>query len=226
VAVADSDPVLPLCSAAQFLEGGYADLAEGYATTPLADILVEATRLVEEECSRRLAPFTITETHMGLGINPDEYAENAGFPTDIQGTLGMSYASALGGITLVSHVWLDETPARYPDMWAYSDVSVQIIRSYGGSQVLSPGQILSGPDNTGHIRFTLGTFVPLGSGIVVTYSGGYVNAVPASLVRATKYMAAALILRELDPDGERSGGGHDPDVLQTDAMLIMDAWQR
>ena len=220
-----ADSVVPLCSEAQFIEGGYADLAQGYTTTPLNDILIEATRLVEEEAGRRLAPFTVTETVRATGIDPDEYAESAGMPMDIQGTLGLSYATSLGaGVSLVRHFWLHEYPPHYPDMWAYSDVSVTIIRSYGGSQLLSPGQILQGPDDTGHVQVTLGTFLPIGSRIQCTYSGGYAT-IPGSLVRATKYMAAAIILRELDPEGERTGG-HDPDVLQTDAMLIMDAWQR
>jgi hypothetical protein len=223
--VAVADTVTPLCSEAQFLEGGYADLAAGYTATPLLDILIEGTRLCEEEAGRRLAPFTKTETLRAAGIDPDEYAESVNMPLDIAGTLGMSYASAMGGISLVRHVWLHEYPPHYPEMWEYSGLTVNIIRSYGGTQLLSPGQILEGPDDTGHLQVTLGTFLPVGSRVQVGYSGGYVTAVPASLVRANKYMSAAIILRELDPEGPRSGG-HDPDVLQTDAMLIMDAWQR
>lgn len=217
-----ADSPVPLCSAAQFNEGAFKDLASGFSATALNDILLEATRLCEEDCSRRLAPFTMTETHMASGINPDEYAESANFPLDIQGTLGMSYARALGGTSLVSHVWLNEMPVRYPEMWAYSGVTVTVTRSYGGSQILGPGQILSGPDDTGHIRFTLGTFVPIGSGVTVAYSGGYTVAVPASLVRAGKYMTASIIVRELDPDDAR----HDPDLLREEAMAILVPWQR
>jgi len=217
-----ADSMVPLCSAAQFKSGAFADLVSGYSAQALNDVLLEGTRLCEEECGRRLAPFTMTETHMALGINPDEYAENANMPMDIQGTLGMSYASALGGTSLVSHVWLNELPPRYPEMWAYSGVTVTVTRSYGGSQILGPGQILSGPDDTGHIRFTLGTFVPVGSGIQVRYSGGYVIAVPASLVRASKFMSAYVIVRELDPEDT----AHDPDLLREDAITILDKWQR
>lgn len=217
-----ADSPVPLCTADQFNSGQFQDLASGLTAQPLNDMLLEGTRLCEEECSRRLAPFTMTETHMASGINPDEYAESANFPLDIQGTLGMSYASALGGTSLVSHVWLNEMPPRYPEMWAYSGVTVTVTRSYGGSQILGPGQILSGPDDTGHIRFTLGTFVPIGSGIQVAYSGGYTVTVPASLVRANKYMTAALIVRELNPDDS----SHDPDLLREDAMAILANWMR
>jgi hypothetical protein len=217
-----ADSPVPLCSSAQFKEAAFADLASALSDGALADFLIEGTRLCEEACDRRLAPFTMTETHMALGINPDEYAESANFPMDIQGTLGMSYASALGGTSLVSHVWLNEAPVRYPEMWAYSGVTVTVTRSYGGSQILGPGQILSGPDDTGHIRFTLGTFVPVGSGIQVAYSGGYVNSIPASLVRANKYMTASIICRELNPDDS----AHDPDLLREDATAILASWQR
>lgn len=217
-----ADPVIPLCSPAQFDEGAFSDLASAVPDGTLSDFLAEGTRLCEEACDRRLAPFTLTETHMASGINPDEYAESANFPMDIQGTLGMSYASALGGTSLVSHVWLNESPARYPDMWSYSGVTITITRSYGGSQLLGPGQILSGPDDTGHVRFTLGTFVPIGSGIQVAYSGGYTVAVPSSLVRANKLMTASILIRELQPDDTQ----HDPDLLREDALAILAAWQR
>lgn len=216
-----ADSTVPLCTAAQFSAGAFADLAKGFSPSALGDILVEATRLCEEECGRRLVPFTMTETHMALGINPDEYAESANFPMDIQGTLGMSSARAYGGVSLVSHVWLNELPARYPEMWAYSGVTVTVTRSYGGSQVLGQGQILSGPDDTGHIRFTLGTFVPVGSGIQAAYSGGY-QTIPASLVRAGKYMTAALCIRELNPEDS----AHDPDLLREDAYAILANYAR
>ena len=96
-----ADSPVPLCSAAQFTEGPFADLASAIEAGPLNDFLIEGTRLCEEACDRRLAPFTLTETHMALGINPDEYAESANFPLDIAGTLGMSYAAAMGGVSLV-----------------------------------------------------------------------------------------------------------------------------
>jgi hypothetical protein len=217
-----TDPVVPLCSEADFMSGAYGDLARQYPDANIVQFLQDATRLCEEACSRRLAPFTVTETVRATGIDPDEYAEGADIPLDIQGTLGMSYASALGGSSLVRKFWLHEYPCRYPDMWSYSNVSVTIIRSYGGTQLLQPGQILDGPDDTGQVRVTLGTYLPVGSSIRVTYSGGYVVATPASLDRACKMMAAGLIVRELDPESTQ----HDPDQLRADALEILGQWAR
>lgn len=217
-----ADPVVPLCSVEDFEASAYNDLVRQFEGAEISEILADATRLCEEACSRRLAPFTITETVRATGIDPDEYAEGASIPLDIQGTLGMSYAAALGGMSLVRKFWLHEYPCRYPDMWAYSNVSVTIIRSYGGTQQLSPGQILDGPDDTGQIRVTLGTFLPIGSSIRVTYSGGYTVAVPSSLVRACKMMAAHLVVRELDPEST----AHDPDQLRADALEILGQWAR
>lgn len=221
-----ADPGSPLCTPAQFSSGAFADLAVMYQQStqqPLEDILLEASRLCEEIADRRLAPFTIAnESHRAEGIDPDEYADSANLPMDLQGTLGRSYAYALGASTLVRHCWLNECAPRYPEMWSYSNITLTIVRSYGGSQVITPQQI-TGPDtDTGHVWFQLGTFLPIGSYIYVGYSGGYTAAVPASLVRACKFRAAALIVRELNPQDS----SHNPDLLEQDAEKIMERWAR
>jgi hypothetical protein len=217
-----ADTVVPLCSEADFMAGAYGDLARQYPDANIVQFLQDATRLCEEACSRRLSPFTVTETHRAEGMDPDEYADSANMPMDIYGSLGVSYAQALGATSLVRHCWLHEFPARYPDMWAYSNVSVEIIRSYGGNQQVSAPQILDGPDDTGHIWFQLGTYLPVGSRVRCTYSGGYVVTTPASLDRACKMMAAGLIVRELDPESTQ----HDPDQLRADALEILGQWAR
>lgn len=217
-----ADTVTPLCSAAQFNEGAFTDLAKGYSPTALNDILIEATRMCEAEANRRLAPFTLTETHRASGIDPDEYADGANLPMPIQGAIGWDYANALGASRLVRHCWLDHYPAHWPDMWTYSAVTVTTILSYGATQQnLSQSQILDGPDNTGHLWFILGLFLPVGSRIRVTYSGGY-QTVPADLVRACKFMAAYLIVRELNP----ADATHDPDQLHVDALLRLAPYER
>lgn len=219
-----ADSPAPLCTYAQFTEGPFADLVNDYDESVVTDFLIEATRLTEEAAGgRRLAPFTLTETHRASANDPDEYADSANLPMNIQGTLGWSYAMALGTTNLVRHVWVHEFPARYQDLWAYSDVSVTAILSYGGTpQVLGPGQILDGPDDTGHIWFSVGQFIPIGTRLRVTYSGGYVTSIPASLVRASKYLTAELVIRELNPGTTQ----HDPDVLREDAMKILENWGR
>jgi hypothetical protein len=221
--VADADAVTPLCTAAQFTVGPFADLCRDYPAEALSDVLAEATRMCETEAGRRLAPFTLTETHRASAIDPDEYAEGANLPMPIQGAIGWDYAQALGASKLVRHCWVDQYPAHWPDMWAYSGVTVETILSYGGTQQqLAPAQILDGPDDTGHLWFQLGLYLPVGSRIRVTYSGGYTVAIPADLVRAGKFMTAYLIVRELNP----ADASHDPDLLHGDALMALAAYQR
>lgn len=211
-----------ICTQAQFEAGPFGDLvalineqSPGY----LADALVEATRTCEDEMDhRRVVPFTVTETHRAEGVDPDEDPGSANIPMDIFGTLGSSYAAAVGSSDLVRHCWLDQKGDKYQDMWSYTDVSVSIIRSYGGVQ--TQPRILNGPEpDTGHLWFQLGQFIPIGSRIQVTYTGGY-NPIPASLVRAGKFMVAYFVVSELNPGSTQ----HDPDVLYGKAMKILATW--
>lgn len=218
------DPGTSLASLADFGIGPFSDLASAIEPEALQDFLLEGTRACEDLTERRLAPFTITETLRASALDPDEYAESANIPMDIQGTLGLSYATTLGAVTLVRHAWLHEHPPRYQDMWAYSGLTVEIIRSYGGTETLIPSQILDGPDDTGHLWFQLGQFIPIGSRVRCTYSGGYTVAVPAPLVRANKLLTAEIIIRELDPEAD--GPGHDPGALHADAVAILTNWGR
>lgn len=218
-----ADTPVPLCTAEQFTEGPFGDLVRDYSPQALNDTLCEATRACESEIGRRFAPFTITEYARAEGIDPDEYTDSANLPMDIRSTLGASYAAALGASSLVRHGWLSEFACRYQDLWAYSNVQVTIIRSYGGTQPVTPAQILSGPEpDTGHLWFQLGIFLPVGSRVQVTYSGGYTVAIPADLVRACKYMAASIVVRELNPEAT----DHDPDQLHTDALMYLGNYAR
>lgn len=216
------DPGTPLCGHADFISGPFADLASGCDQSYVETVLLEATRQCEDVAGRRLAPFTITETLRAEGIDPDEYGGAANVPMSIASSLGMSYAQAIGGQDLVRHCWLSQTAGKYTDMWAYSDFSVTIVRSYGGTQDVPLTAILNGPEpDTGHVWFQLGTFLPVGSRIRVTYTAGY-DPVPASLVRACRYMAAYDIVRELNPASTQ----HDPEQLHADALLILDYWSQ
>jgi hypothetical protein len=64
-------------------------------------------------------------------------------------------------------------------------------------------------------------FLPVGSRVQVTYSGGYTT-VPADLVRACKFMAASIVVRELNPEAT----DHDPDQLHTDALMYLSNYAR
>lgn len=221
--MANADCPVPLCSVSQFTESAFGDLVAEWPAQAKADLVTEATRICEGEAGgRRLAPFTITETTRADAIDPDEYPPGADMPMPIQGTVGWSQALALGGNDLVRHCWLSQFPVRYPDLWQYSNVSVTVIRSYAGTEVLQQAQILDGPDDTGHLWFQIGTLVPVGSRIRNTYSGGFVLAVPADLVRAAKLVSAWLAIGELNPGST----DHDPDKLYTDALLILANYAR
>lgn len=216
------DSPTPLATSAQMQTGAYADLVRDYDPATLDELMVEATRECEGEVSRRLVPFTgLVETHRAEGIDPDEYADSANLPMDLQGTLGRSYAMALGASTLVRHCWLNEYAPRHAELWQYSNVSITLIRSYGGTQTVSASQILDTAVDTGHVFFQLGLFMPIGTTIKVTYGGGY-QTIPADLVRACKHMAASIVASELDP----MQPGRDPDMLREKAVLILDAYAR
>ena len=221
-----ADAPVPLATAAQMSEGPLGDLIRSFSPTAQADLMIEATRACEGEVGRRLAPFTqLPETHRAEGIDPDEYADAANLPMDIQGTLGRSYAMALGASSLVRHVWLNEYAVRHPEYWQYANMNITLIRSYGGTQTVSPAQILTTSPDTGHVFFQLGLFLPIGSTISISYDGGY-QTIPADLVRACKYMAASIAVTELSPEMAASHGGHDPDFLHEKAVTILDAFVR
>ena len=209
-----SDTGTPLITWAGLTEGAFADLVSGYTSpSAQADVLMEATRDVEGLTGRRFAAFTLTESHRAEGVDPDEYADGFAIPMDIRSTLGQSYAAALGASSLVRQVWLNEYAAQYPEFWTYSNVTVDVVRSYGGTQTNVP--MLDGPAaDSGRMWFTLGTFVPIGSQVYVTYSGAYAT-IPADLSRACKLSAAAIVALELDPYGENFG--HHPGDLRSEA---------
>jgi hypothetical protein len=108
-------------------------------------------------------------------------------------------------------------------MWTYANLTVSILRSYGGSQVVAAASLIGAEADSGHIWFTLGTFLPLGSLIRVTYDGGYTT-VPADLGRACKLLAASLVLGEIDPAGTQFS--HDPGALSAQAEKILCNYQR
>jgi hypothetical protein len=210
------DNPTPLCTSAELQTGAFADLTRNFEPEALGEILVEATRACETETGRRLVPFTATESHRAEGVDPDELsATGTGLQLDLQAALGTSYANALGASVggMVRKLWLREHAAHFPEMWTYSNVHIVIRDAYGGSQnQISP---MAGPyPDTGLLWFNIGTFLPIGSIVEVTYSGGY-QTIPADLRRACKYMAAAILCRELDP--ERSGQ-HDPGSLEALAV--------
>lgn len=219
-----ADSPTPLATSADMQSGQFADLVRDYDITTLDQIMIEATRQCEGICGRRLAPFTgVPESHRAEGIDPDEYTDAAALPMDVQGALGRSYANALGAGDQVRHVWLNEFAPRYPEMWEYTGLSVTIFRSYGGSQTVAAAAVIGAENDSGHVWFSLGTFLPIGSLIRVSYGGGYTT-VPSDLARANKLIAAVNVLGEIDPAGNQYG--HDRGVLQAQAEAILCNYER
>lgn len=217
-----ADTPTPLCTWGQLTEGPLADLFRSYQANSQAatDLLLSATRACEAVCDRRLAPFTgVVETQRADALDVED-ALDAYVPLDPTSQLGFSRAMSLGSTLLVRHFWVREFPPRYPELWTGSIGSILLRRSFSGDQAVVTSQIQFEAD-TGHVRFQLGTFVPPGTTIVTTYSGGYTTT-PADLVQACKLMAASLTIRELEPDQ----ASRDPEMLRDEAVGLLSAYAR
>lgn len=215
------DSVIPLATATEMQEGPFANLVSGYSASALNTLMQRATRVCESVCDRRLAPFNnLVETSRAQALDVED-ALDAYVPLDPTSQLGFSRALSLGSTLLVRHFWVRNNPPLYQEMWTGSLSSITLYRSFSGVQIVNISQTQYEPD-TGHVRFQLGTFVPPGTTIQVVYNGGYTT-VPADLVQACKTMAAALVVRELDPI---QAGNHDPDLLKMDAEALLDPYMR
>ena len=216
-----ADTPTPLATVGQLTDGPLADLVTGYDTNGLTQLVLRATRECEGVVNRRLAPFTgHVEAVRASGVDPDEYGGQGSMPLDLPGTLGRSFAGAMGAGDLVRHVWLSEFAPRYPEMWAYNNVTITIVRSYGGNAVV-PVTSIEGPEpDTGHVWFRLGTFLPIGSLIRVQYGGGY-QTMPADLVSAGRFMAASIAVRELDPLATEKA-----DALRNEAVAKLKSYEK
>jgi hypothetical protein len=210
------DNPTPLVTVSQFQSGPFADLTSNFSPAALNDLVLEATRVIEDQCQRRLAPFTnITESGRAISTDVEDVLQ-VSVPVLAQAQMNMDYAQALGYPQLVRHYWLNEFPPRYQEMWTTTLNSITIYWSFGATVTVDPSTVEFQPE-TGHMRFLLGTFVPPGSTISVTYSGGY-QTVPASLRKAAAFMAGSIALKELEPG--MSSSGHDPDMLRMEAIEL------
>lgn len=217
-----ADSPTPLATSADMLNGQFADLVRDYSPDALDQLMIEATREAEGICDRRLAPFTgLVETQRAEAMDIED-ALDAYVPLDPTSQLGFSRAQSLGSTLLVRHFWVRHFPAHYPDLWSGAVANVQLYRSYSGQQQVAVSTIQFEPD-TGHCRFQLGTFVPPGTTVQYTYSGGYQTS-PADLGRACKLLAAVNALAEIDPAGTQFG--HDPGALRERAEKILCRYDR
>jgi hypothetical protein len=198
-----------------------ADAVKAYTNlggTEEAILCEEATRAVETYVRRRLDSFTgLVENHRAQAVDPDAQSD-IWVPLDLPASIGLSRAQSLGSTDLVRAVWLDEYPARYQDYWvnggspssAINNITaITIYRDVGGSAQVVPTTIQEYEVETGFVRFALGTYVPIGSTVQVTYSGGYSNGSsatpPEDLKKAVIYEAVIMALTDLTPEQHGSG---------------------
>lgn len=193
------------------------DVVRRYSSGNIDTLMVAASYAIEDLCGCRLAPFSgLTESSRATATDIDESWDVGSAPLDTAGALAQSRAQSLGASQLVRQCWVRNRPPTRPDLWTGAVSSISILRAVSGSQVIGPssigGAIQFEPD-IGHIRFYYGSFIPVGSTLLVTYSGGY-STVPPSLVRATCYEAAKMAFLELDPEARP-----DMDLAELDKMI-------
>lgn len=195
----------PLAQVSDLTDTPLAGIVRAFSDTQKQNLLTRASRAFESRCDRRLSAFTIDETHRADEIEPDESDDvGAVMPLDEQGTLGMSYARALGGGQQIRYLSLRQFPPLWEEMWVGTVNSVTIYRTPAGSQVIQGGPSapwVFTPDD-GRLRFNLGIFCPPGSTIVTNYSGGYVPVVPEDIVQGVIWEATRIALLDIAP-GQR-----------------------
>lgn len=217
-----ADTPIPLASTADFNEGPFADLTRGFDARAHARLMISATRACESACDRRLALFTgLVETQRADAMDIED-ALDSYIPLDPTSQLGFSRAQSLGSTLLTRHFWVREYPPRYADLWQGSISDIHVFRSFSGDQQVLVSTVQYEPD-TGHCRFQLGTFIPPGTTIKVTYGGGY-NPVPVDLMEASRFMAASIAIKQLDPEARPSG--HDANELRAEAMEMLAPYVR
>ena len=212
-----SPPYVPLASTADFQGyGSFNLLVRDFTPAALAGLMVRASRAVETRCDRRLAPFVVTESCRADGIDSASAAVvSAPGPGGLLGALGRSRSMAYGNNQMARDVWLREYAPRYPDLWTYSGVSFVLAQAFGSAQTVT-GTSVEGPEpDTGHLRFGLGTYIPPGATVRVSYSGGYTIGVPEDLNMATVFMAAKLAIVAAEPQNRK-----DMSTEELDAEIL------
>ena len=204
----------------------YPELAQGHEEIDIQETLIEATADIESMTSRRLAPFTnIIFEDMLNGINPDEYGDDTtGMPMSITGSLGISFANALGANDLVRNFFIDQYAPLYSELWTYSLQSITLSLTYGNTQPVTIDSIYGPSPNSGFCRLPLGTFAPEGTRITVVYSGGYTKGIPPNLQRACLMHTAKL----LTTDGIQGDHGHNTTMQEHNEAVdrLVSPWMR
>lgn len=185
-------------------------------TDPTAQtrLMAQATRSIENQCERRLAPFTgVTESQRAIGVDQGVLA-GSDMPLDLTGALGRSQALAFSSTNMVRDIWLREYAPVLPDMWAYTVTQIQLVRAYGDTELVTPSSVEGPEPDSGHIRFRLGTFIPEATTVRVTYDGGY-QQTPEDLQLACIYRAFKFAVVGSEPETRK-----DMSTAELDAEVL------
>jgi hypothetical protein len=206
---------VPLATPADLYASPLLDLFRNLTAEAVYDRIVRASQAAEDYCRTRLSPFTVTESCRAAAVDVDE-TWDLYTPLDTPGQLALSRAQSLGAAQLVRHAWVRNRPPIRQELWSGQITTITIERSVSGSQTLTDPSQWQYEADTGHIRFYYGSFIPVGSTLLITYTGGYTPEVPMGLRMATLYGAAVLALVELTP-------GARPSVDLTELAQTRDA---
>lgn len=188
-----------------------------YITDPAAQtaLMIQATRSIENQCERRLAPFTgLVESKRAIGVDTGILA-GSDMPLDLTGALGRSQALAFNSTRMVRDIWLSEYAPILPDLWAYTVSEIKLVRAYGDTELVDPASIEGPYPDSGHFRFRLGTFVPEATTVAVTYAGGYSGGIPEDLQLACIYRAYKFAILGTEPEQRK-----DMSTAELDAEIL------
>lgn len=200
-------------TADQFASGP--SIFRGFRDNPTAQdaLMLRTTRTIENRCGRRLVSFTKSESHRAEGVDQDGFG-NADMPMNLQTALGWSQSVAFANTNLVRDVWLDECAPVFPDMWSYTLVQIELLLAYGDNMTVGAGSVQGPQPDSGWLRLNLGTFAPVGTTIVVTYSGGY-DPIPDDLQQAAIFQAMKFALLGAEPEQRK-----DLSTAELDAEIL------
>ncbi len=213
----------PIATPTDMNSGALSFMLRGVSAAYQQSVMVRASRSVEARCGRRFAPFTVTESSTAEGVSPFAAGGDTGVPMSMAGSVGLSRARSLGVSSLVQDFWVSECAPLWPDLWAYSNLSVQLRHTWGDTQPLTGAHLIGPETDTGHVRLPIGTFCPVGTTIVATYSGGYILGMPDDLVQAVKLQAAKSLIVEIEPENRP---GMDTGDLEAEIIDLLAPYAR
>lgn len=208
--------ITPLASFDEALEfGSGGSVFRDFTPDAGARLMARATRAVENRCTRRMAPFAgLTESQRAQDVDQDILGA-ADMPLDLTGALGYSQAIAFSSVSMVRDVYLDQYAPVDQDLWTYNVEQILLIRAYGDTQLVENTSIEGPETDTGHFRFHLGIFCPVGTTIRVTYGGGYTVGIPEDLATACILQAMKLAVIGVEPETRK-----DMSTAELDAEIL------